>query len=108
MAGRSSAPFAPHSCSSGRNSPADKIEVSEREERKHLRAVLGNATIADLAIAKLALDDAQHVPDLGAHFAEARLRARWRFVSVRPRFALSFTGQSTPASSAARFLPQLA
>ena len=37
--------------------------VGERQQREHLSAVLGDAAIADLAIAKLAFDDTEHVLD---------------------------------------------
>ena len=63
--------FSPHFPSSGRKSTARGIEIGEREEREHLCAVFGDAAIADLAIAELAFDDAKHVFDLRAHFAEA-------------------------------------
>ena len=63
--------FSRHSPSSGRKSAACEIEIGERKEREHLRAVLGDAAIADAAIAELAFDDAEHMLDFCAHFAEA-------------------------------------
>src|SRR5436190_21210191 len=80
--------FSPHSPSSGRKSAAREIEVGEREEREHLRAVLGDATIADAAIAELAFDDAKHMLDLCAHFAEAAVASALplREIAARLRF----------------------
>jgi hypothetical protein len=41
-------PFRPHPPSCGRKAAAGEIQVREREEREHLRAVLGDAAIATL------------------------------------------------------------
>ena len=41
--------------SDGRKCPAGEIQVCERQQREHLGSVLGDATIAHLAIAELAL-----------------------------------------------------
>jgi hypothetical protein len=46
--------FGPHFPSGGHKSAAREIEIGEREEREHLRAVLGDAALADLAVAELA------------------------------------------------------
>jgi len=62
-------PFGPRSRSCGRKSAADEIEIGEREQREHLGAVLGDASIADLAIAELAFDEAELVLDLRANLA---------------------------------------
>ena len=56
--------------SCGRKSPAREIEVGEREQCKHLRAVFGDAAIAHLAVTELAFQHAEHVLDFGADFAE--------------------------------------
>ena len=74
--------------SSRHNSPADKIEVCEREQREHLGAVLGDAAIADLAVAELAFDDAKHVLDFGAHFAEAAVASALALRQRPPRLSL--------------------
>ena len=63
--------FRLHFPSSGHKSTADEIEICEREEREYLRAVLGDAAIADLAVAELAFQHPEYVLDLGAHLAEA-------------------------------------
>jgi hypothetical protein len=63
--------FVPQFPLSRRKSAAREIEIGEREEREHLRAVLGDTAIADLATAELAFDHSKHVLDLRAHFAEA-------------------------------------
>src|SRR4029077_3920358 len=56
--------------SGGRKGPAGEIQVCERQQREHLGSVLGDATIAHLAIAELALHDTKHVLDFRAHFAQ--------------------------------------
>ena len=48
-------PYWPHSPSCGRKSAAGEIQIGERKQREHLRAILGDATIAHLAITELAL-----------------------------------------------------
>lgn len=60
-----------HAPLSGRKSAADEVQICEREQREHLSAVLGNAAIAHLAIAELALENAEDVLDLRADLAEA-------------------------------------
>src|SRR3954469_15517176 len=56
--------------SGGRKCPAGEIQVCERQQREHLSPVLGDAAIAHLAIAELALNDAKHMLDSCAHLAE--------------------------------------
>src|SRR4029079_6489667 len=56
--------------SCGRKPATGEIQVGEREQRGHLRAVLGDAALADLAVAELAFDDTEHVLDLRTHLAE--------------------------------------
>src|SRR5262249_34664804 len=56
--------------SGGRNHPAGEIQVGKRQQREHLRAILGEAAIAYLAIAELAFDDPEHVLDFRTHLAE--------------------------------------
>ena len=46
--------FRPAFSSSVHKSAAGEIKIGEREEREHLRAILGDAAIADLAVAELA------------------------------------------------------
>jgi hypothetical protein len=46
--------------------PAYKVDVGKREECKHLRAVLLDASVADFAISELAFKHAKHMLDLGA------------------------------------------
>ena len=98
----------PHFPSSGHKSTAGEIEIGEREECEHLRAVLGDAAIADLAVAELAFQHPEHVLDLGAHLAEAAVPGTLACVRLRPGFAFSFTAHNTPAASAARFFSSLA
>jgi hypothetical protein len=86
-------PFGPRSPSCGRNSAAGEIEIGEREEREHLRAVLGDAATAHAAIAELAFDDAEHVLDLRAHLAEAVVP---RALSFRETAALALPSPSRP------------
>ena len=74
--------------SSGRKSAAGEIEVGECEEREHLRAVLGNAAIAHLAIAELAFEHAEDVLDLGAHLAEAAIAGALTLRELAARFCL--------------------
>src|SRR4051794_3492305 len=50
--------------SGGRKCPAGEIQVCERQQREHLGSVLGDATIAHLAIAELALHDTKHMARL--------------------------------------------
>src|SRR5262245_5331481 len=56
--------------SGGRNHPAGEIQVGKRQQREQLRAILGEAAIAYLAIAELAFDDPEHVLDFRTHLAE--------------------------------------
>lgn len=48
-----------------------QVEVGKCEQRKYLRAVLGDAAVAHAAIAELAFHDAEYVLDLGADSAVA-------------------------------------
>src|SRR4026209_1101160 len=84
--------FSSHSPSSGSKSDAREIEISEREEREHVRAVLGDAAIAVLAIAELAFDDAKHVFDLRAHFAEAAVASAMPLREIAARFGFFLHG----------------
>ena len=102
---RSDGPIFP-SC--GRKPTASEEDVGEREESEQLRAVLLDAAVAHLAIAELAFDDAEDVLDLGAHLAETAIASTLTLCEFTARFAFSFTAQSTPASSAARFFSSLA
>jgi hypothetical protein len=43
-----------------------KVEVGKCEQRKYLRAVLGNATITNAAVTELAFHDAEYMLNLGA------------------------------------------
>src|SRR3954451_23420644 len=56
--------------SGGRKCPAGEIQVCERQQREHLGPVLGDAAIAHLAVAELALNDTEHMLDFRAHLAE--------------------------------------
>src|SRR6478752_3698677 len=56
--------------SGGRKFPAGEIQVCERQQREHLSPVLGDATIAHLPVAELALHDTKHMLDFRAHLAE--------------------------------------
>src|SRR4051794_21506946 len=94
--------------SGGRKCPAGEIQVCERQQREHLGSVLGDATIAHLAIAELALHDTKHMLDFRAHLAEPMIAGTLAAVSLPPGLAFSFTAQSTPAASAARFFAPLA
>ena len=47
--------------SGGRKCPAGEIQVCERQQREHLGPVLGDAAIAHLSIAELALHDTKHM-----------------------------------------------
>ena len=84
--------FSPHFPSSGRKSAAREIEIGEREEREHLCTVFGDAAIADLAIAELAFDDAKHVFDLRAHFAEAAVASALPLREIAARLRFFFHG----------------
>src|SRR4051812_29907991 len=53
-----------------RNRSAGKVQVRERQQREHLSGVLGEAAIANFAIAELALHHKEHMLDLRAHFAK--------------------------------------
>src|SRR5262245_34147439 len=97
-----------HSPSCGRKSAADEIEIGEREQGEHLRAVLPDTAIADLAIAEPALQHAKDVLDLGAHLAEATVPGTLTLCEIAARLRFSFTPHSTPAASAARFFSSLA
>jgi hypothetical protein len=57
----------PAPASRGRKRPAGEVQVSERQQREHLRTVLDDAAIAHLAVAELAFHDAL---DFRAHLAE--------------------------------------
>ena len=93
--------------SSWRKSAAYDLEIGERQERAHLRADLGNAAIAHLAIAELAFDDAEDMLDLGVHpAAEAAIAGVPPLRQSATRF--SFTAHRMPASCAARFFASLA
>ena len=94
--------------SGGRNHPAGEIQVGKRQQREHLRAILGEAAIAYLAIAELAFDDPEHVLDFRTHLAEPAIAGTLLAVSRCPGVAFSFTAHSTPAASAARLLAPLA
>jgi hypothetical protein len=59
--------------SGGSKCPAGEIQVGERQQREHLGPVLGDAAIAHLAIAELALNDTKHMLDFRAHLAEAMI-----------------------------------
>ena len=82
--------FRPHFPSSAHKSAAGEIEIGEREEREHLRAVLGDAAIADLAVAELAFQHPEHVLDLGAHLAEAAVPGTLALREVAVRLRLLF------------------
>ena len=56
--------------SGGRKCPAGEIQVCERQQREHLGSVLGDATIAHLPVAELALHDTKHMLDFRAHLAD--------------------------------------
>ena len=51
--------------SGGCNHSVGEIQVGKRRQREHLRAILGEAAIAYLAIAEMAFDDPEHVLILG-------------------------------------------
>ena len=70
--------FWPPPASRSRKCPAGQKQVGERKQREDLRAVLGDAAIADFAIAELAFDHAKHVLDLGANLAEPAVAAALR------------------------------
>ena len=77
-----------------------RYQVCERQQREHLGSVLGDATIAHLAIAELALHDTKHMLDFRAHLAE-------------PMIAGTLAGRQPAAgfgllASAARFFAPLA
>src|SRR4051794_13121485 len=94
--------------SGGRKCPAGEIQVCERQQREHLGPVLGDAAITHLAIAELALNDAKHMLDSRAHLAEPVIAGTLASRHLPPGLAFSFTAQSTPAASAARFFVSLA
>ena len=48
-------------------SAAGEIQIGERKQRKHLRAILGDAAIAHLGLVELATHDTEHVLHFGAH-----------------------------------------
>src|SRR5437660_6301263 len=81
-------PFWPHSPSCGRKSAAGEIQIGERQQRKHLRAIFGDAAIAHLAITELALHDTEHVLHFGAHFAEAAIARLLSLAELAPRLRL--------------------
>jgi hypothetical protein len=78
----------PHSPSCGRKSAAGEVQIGERKQRKHLRAILGDAAIAHLAIAELALQDTEHVLRFGAHFAEAAIARLLSLAELAPWLGL--------------------
>jgi D-alanyl-D-alanine dipeptidase len=51
----------PHFPSSGHKSTAGEIEIGKREEREYLRTVLGDAAIANLAVADWHFSNPEHV-----------------------------------------------
>ena len=81
-------PYWPHSPSCGRKSAAGEIQIGERKQREHLRAILGDAAIANLAIAELALHDTEHVLHFGAYFAEAAIARLLSLGKLAPGFDL--------------------
>ena len=70
VVGIAQGPFWALFMSGGRNHPASEIQIGKRQQREHLRGILGEAVITYLAIAELAFDDPEHVLDFGAHLAE--------------------------------------
>src|SRR6185295_10964423 len=74
--------------SCGRKSAAGEIQIGERQQRKHLRAIFGDAAIAHLAITELALHDTEHVLHFGAHFAEAAIARLLSLAELAPRLRL--------------------
>src|SRR5229473_5338307 len=81
-------PLWPHSPSCGRKSAADEVQIGERKQRKHLRAILGDPAIAHLAIAELALHDTEDVLHFGAHFAKAAIARLLSLAELAPRLRL--------------------
>lgn len=49
--------------------PSGEVDVGKGEEREHLCTVLLDAPVANLPIAELAFQNAEHVSDLGANRA---------------------------------------
>src|SRR4051812_18752365 len=94
--------------SGGRKCPAGEIQVCERQQREHLSPILGDTAIAHLSIAELALHDTKHMLDFRAHLAEPIIAGTLAGRSLPPGLAFSFTAQSTPVASAARFFASLA
>src|SRR2546423_1155609 len=80
--------FLAHSPSFSRQSAAGGGQICERKQRKHLRAIPGDAAIAHLAIAELALHDTEHVLHFGAHFAEAAIAHLLSLAELTPRLRL--------------------
>src|SRR3977135_2928197 len=78
----------PHSPSCGRKSAAGEVQIGERKQREHLRAIFGDAAIAHLAIAELALHDTEHVLHFSAHFAEAAIARLLSLAELTPRLCL--------------------
>jgi hypothetical protein len=72
----------PHFPSTGHTSAAGEIEIGAREAREHLRAVLGDATVADLAVTELALSTRNTCSTLARTLPKRRFLARWRCVKV--------------------------
>ena len=62
----------------GRECLAGKEKVGKRKQREDLSAVLGNAAIANLAIAELAFHHPEHVLDFGADFSEPAVASALR------------------------------
>ena len=88
--------------SGGRNHPAGEIQVGERQQREHLRAILGEAAIAYLAIAELAFDDPEHVLDFRTH-----LKTNGRATLVRQRPVMAFASFSRSRSPQGSFAPRV-
>src|SRR5258705_8624658 len=72
----------------GRKCPEGEIQVCERQQREHLGSVLGDATIAHLAIAELALHDTKHMLDFRAHLAEPMIASTLAGRHPAPGFGL--------------------
>ena len=75
-------------------SAAGEVQIGERKQRKHLRAILGDAAIAHLGLVELATHDTEHVIHFGAHFAEGRSQVTPKPPHPRPRFAAGRSSRS--------------
>lgn len=78
-----------------------EIEVGEGQQREYLRAVLGDAAIADFTITKLAFEHAEDILDLGADSAMAPVALLLRRRQLSAWFALLFDG---PVNTCCAFL----